>query len=250
VNIGVILREAPDPVEGLIIEQGALVLEEASLMLNELDEHALEEAAELGSDSGLAVCVLVLEGTDPLVLHQALARGATRAVSVAGGQPNASSRQLAPIFAQAVKELELGLVLIGMQDPGDLLGPLGPFLAAELGWPHVGGVVGVDLEADKTRLGVLAEFGGGRRIRYSVKAPAVLGIQSARRPPMYISGGRLRKAAQSAVIETFSADSAGSSPSVTSLELRHKPSSVRARFLDGTIESQVAQLVSILSADD
>src|SRR5437868_3124544 len=96
-----------------------------------------------------------------------------------------------------VEELELN------DDGTDVDGQLPPLVAAMLGWPHVGVVIGV--EGKDNTVQVSQEFGGGKATRLEVKVPAVIGVQAARQPPRYASITRIRQAQQAGGVEEVSA---------------------------------------------
>ncbi len=199
-NIVVILRLVPDPLEELPLVDGALDHENVALHLNEFDDHALEEAVLVKEESDATVIALSLEAHGKRILQTALARGADRAVSLVGDYyETLSSRAMAPVYAEALRQLRADLVLTGVQTPADIFGQLVPCLAVALDRPQVNGVTSVQCVGD--RLHVVQEYGGGRSATLSLSPQAVLGIQASRQPPRYVSGSRLRQASQTAEIE-------------------------------------------------
>ncbi len=91
-------------------------------------------------------------------------------------------------------------MLPGSQAIDDLEGELAPFLAAALNLPYVGVVCGVTSADGKAN--VMKEFAGGLRAEFEVTLPAVLGIQSAEKPPRYVPVAKVRAVMKSAKIET------------------------------------------------
>lgn len=244
-NIVVILQTVPDSAEELPLLDGALDWDEAPLRLNEFDDHALEEAVLAKEEAGATVIALALENAGDRVLQTAIARGADRAVKLVNEVPlDASVRMIAPLMAEAVRKLEADLVVTGVQTPGDIFGQLAPFTAAELGWPSLGGAVGVDCTADTPV--VTQEFGGGRAAMVSVALPAVVGVQAARRPPRYVSGSKLRQAVQSASIEKLevAAELADEPGKVVALRPPHKTTTIS--FLDDDPDAAADQVMEIL----
>ena len=86
-NIIVPVKLVPDLVEELSIDENGTALDMTwvSLILNEFDDHALEEALQLKDelDANITVIALDSDETDK-VLFTALAKGADRAIKLIG----------------------------------------------------------------------------------------------------------------------------------------------------------------------
>jgi electron transfer flavoprotein beta subunit len=222
VKVVVILRNAPDPLEELPLAEGGLDWDEVAYALDIFDDCALEEAALLKEETGAEVIALGLAKDGVRLLQTAIARGADRAVRVeADVEDGVSSRSLAPVLAEAMRNLGADLVVTGVQAPGDLAGQLVPFLGAELGWPEVNGVLAI--EADGNRARVRNDQGAGRVVVLSVALPAVLGVQTSRRPPSYVSGTKLRKAIEAGAISTLKIDAVPAKDAVEIVEFIRPP---------------------------
>lgn len=202
-NILVILRNVADSLEELPLLDGFLDLEEAAVKLNEFDDCALEEAILLKEETGATVIAAAMEAAGDRVLQTAAARGADRVVKIAGDYPEgASSWSMAPVYAEVAKVVAADLVLTGVQCPDDVFGQLAPLLGTRANWPHSSGVTAVKA-ATAGKVDVIQEYEGGRSATLTLSLPAVVGVQSSRQPPRYVSGSRLRQAVQSTSIETL-----------------------------------------------
>ena len=194
-HIAVVLKQVPDLVEELEVDASGTDIDRTwvKLKLNEFDDHALEQAVLLKESSGALVTALALdaEGIDQ-VLYAAVARGADKALKVEAGEAPLSSRQGAAVLAPTIKGIAPDLVLTGVQAADDLFGQTAPFLATELGWPHVSVVSGIEPAASSVK--VRQEYAGGRTAALEVDLPAVIGIQAAPQPPRYVPVARLRQA--------------------------------------------------------
>src|SRR4030067_1763329 len=86
-NIIVPVKLVPDLVEELTIDGGGVVLDTSwlRLILNEFDDHAIEQAILLKERSGGQVTVVApdVEGIDD-VLYTAVAKGADRLIKLVG----------------------------------------------------------------------------------------------------------------------------------------------------------------------
>jgi len=247
-KIAVPLSMVPDLVEELKVDEtnAALDLKWARLILNEFDDHALEQAILLKERGGGEVTVLIpeLEGSDD-ILFTAAAKGSDRLISIKGAaEGNLNSHALAKAFGEVIQEIQPDLVLTGVQAHSDMDGQVGPLLAEHLGYSYVGYVAGVQKEDG--RVMVRKEYPGGLIGRIEVALPAVLGIQTADQPRRYVAFSKVRQAMQSASIEGRDS-SAWNSPSGISVTRMYQPEvSERATMLKGTTDEIASKFIQIL----
>jgi electron transfer flavoprotein beta subunit len=252
-NLYVLLKMVPDTVEELNVSADGKSLDSEFLRfkLNDPDEHALEQALILKEKHGGKVTVVALDAPEvDDVLFTALAKGADRAVKIPVNQAGlgtvAAAKVLTDFFASAAGQITPDtLVLPGSQAIDDLEGELAPFLAAALNLPYVGVVCGVT--AANAQVTVIKEFAGGLRAEFEVALPAVLGIQSAEKPPRYVPVAKVRAAMKSAKIETVDL-----SPPDRLIQLEiertYKPEAAgRAQILEGATEEIADKLVDVLA---
>jgi electron transfer flavoprotein beta subunit len=248
-HIAVVLRIVPDLAEELdIAESGHEIDREwVGLKLNEFDDHALEEAVLIKEQTNAKVTVIALAGDGAeRQLQTAVARGADEAVLVGHDLgPVVSSRTAAAFLKPVIEQLGVDVVLTGVQTPEDVFGQLAPFLAGSLGWPVLNAVNGI--VAGSGRLTVAQEYSGGYAARFDAVTPVVLGIQTASKPPRYVSGSKLRQAS-STTINKIEAALPGDaiSQSVQQLKVPERASS--AEMLEGSAEQVAEKLVELLAA--
>ncbi len=202
-NIVVLAKLVPDLVEEISIDASgaALDLTFARWIINELDDHAIEQAILLKERGGGTVTVIApdLDGADD-VLFTAAAKGADKLIKLTGGDfITANNHALARAVAGLVKDSQTDLVLTGVQAHNDLDGSVGPMLAETLGLPYVGYVSGVTINDSKAV--IRKEYPGGLLAEMDVTLPAVLGIQAAEQPPRYVAVSKVRQAMKSSSIE-------------------------------------------------
>ncbi len=202
-NIIALFKLVPDLVEELEIDDSgtALDMEWLRLIINEFDDHAVEEAILLKERSEATVTVIAPdnEGVDD-VLYTAAARGADRLIQLMGDfEDGVNNHALARAVAVTIKGIQTDLILTGVQAHDDLDGSLGPLLAEYLNMPYIGYVSGVEL-SDGIAV-VKKEYPGGLIGEMEVKLPAVLGIQAAEEPPRYVAVSKVRMAMKTASIE-------------------------------------------------
>ena len=250
-NIVVVVRQVPDLIEPLeIVPSGdALDLDTASFILNESDDHALEQALLLKEAGGGSVTVVALDfGDVDNTLYTAAAKGADRIVKIAcDGDAPPAARDSAAVYAEAIKPLEAELVLVGVQAHDELDGGLSPFLAAALELPYVGVIRGVKAGDAPGTVAACKEFPGAVMARMSVKLPAVLGILGADQPPRYVPVSRIRGAMKTAQFDESAATLAAGELLLSVSRLYPPAPATRAEMLSGSEEEIAGKIAEILA---
>src|SRR4030065_984343 len=131
-NIIVPVKLVPDLVEELTIDASGTALDTAWLrmIINEFDDHAIEQAILIKERTGAHVTVLStnVEGVDDL-LFTAAAKGADRLIKLNGDfEGGVNNHALAGAITDIAKGLQPDLVLTGVQAHNDLDGQIGPLL--------------------------------------------------------------------------------------------------------------------------
>jgi electron transfer flavoprotein beta subunit len=250
-KIAVVVRQVPDLIEPLEIDASgkALDLGAASFILNESDDHALEQALLLKEASGGTVVVVALDfGDVDGTLYAAAAKGADRIVKIPlGDAVPPSPAAAASVYAVAIKALQPDLVLVGVQAHDELCGSLSAFLAAALGLPYVGVIRGAKAGPEPGTVTAYKEFPGAVKARMQVKLPAVLGILGADQPPRYVPVSRIRAAMKSTQFDEVVAASPGREPPVSVCRLYPPASGTHAQMLPGSETEVAARIVEILA---
>lgn len=251
-NIVVPVKLVPDLVEELEIDESGAALDMTfmSLILNELDEHAIEQAILLKERGGGQVTVIVpdSEGADD-VLYTAAAKGADRLVKIIGDvEDGMNNHALARVYGAVIKGLQPDLVLTGVQAHDDLDGPVGPLLAEHLGMPYVGYVSGVTVTGSTCT--VRKEYPGGLLAEMEVTLPAVLGIQAAEEPPRYVAISKIRQTMKTSTIEQQAAAVWDVSGGAVVDRMFQPESGERATMIEGNEDEIAARLVDILKELD
>lgn len=202
-NIAALVKLVPDLVEELEIDESGTALDTTwlRLIINELDDHAIEQAILLKERIGAKVTILApdAEGVDD-ILYTAAAKGVDRLIKILGDfESGVNNHALARAFTPILSELQPDLILTGVQAHDDLDGSLGPLLAAYLEMPYIGYVASVEISDDK--VSTRKEYPGGVSAEMDVPLPAVLGIQVSEEPPRYVAVSKVRQAMKTASIE-------------------------------------------------
>ena len=247
-RIVVPIKQTPDLVEELELNSDETDVDREFLkfVLSEWDDQAMEEALLVKEAGGGEVVVVGFGDPDvELSLATALAKGADRAVNLTGlGEGWIDSHTRAAALASWLAGQEVDLVMAGVQAVDDLDGQLPPLLAATLGWPHVGVVIGV--EGKDATIVVNQEFGGGKSTRLEVKLPAVIGVQAARQPPRYASISRIRQAQQAGGIEAVEVGNPGADGGITIRRLFAPEKTGHAEMLTGSPEEVADRILDLI----
>ncbi len=246
-DIVVLAKLVPDLVEEITIDANgtALDLSFARLIINELDDHAIEEAILLKERGGGKVTIISTDadGADD-VLFTGAAKGADRLIKIKGTfEGDVNNHALARAFGSVVSDLKPDLVLTGVQAHNDLDGALGPLVAELLEMPYIGYISAVSLAAGKAS--VKKEYPGGLIAEMEIKLPAVLGIQVAEQPPRYVAVSKVRQAMKTSSIEEQDASNldAGGGPTVG--RMFQPEASSHATMITGSADEVSDQLVGV-----
>jgi electron transfer flavoprotein beta subunit len=249
-NITVVLRQVPDLIEPLEIAASAteLDLSAASFVLNESDDHALEQALLLKEAGGGTVTVVAMDfGDVDNTLFTAAAKGVDRIIKITADLDGpAPLPAAAAMYAQAIKPLQADLVLVGVQAHDELAGVLPPLLAQALGLPYVGVIRGVKA-AGAGAATIWKEFPGAVMARMNVKLPALLGILGAEQPPRYVPVSRIRAAMKSTQFEEQAATAPGGESALAVRKLYPPASGAHAEMLSGSEAEVAARIAAILA---
>ncbi len=249
-NVLVTVRLVPDLVEPLVVspQEDNLDWEETSLVLNESDDHALEEALLLKEKHRARITVTAFDfGEIDQVLYMAAAKGVDRIIKISWPHrepPN--SLEIVETLARLVPALGIDLVLMGCQSPTEFLGMAAPQLAATLGWSYVGVVRGVEGSGRSEAWRAFKEYPGAILAETEVRLPAVVGILTASQPPRYVPVSRIRAAAQQVQFETIEGPDELKEPPAAIRRVYLTPVTAHATMLRGSEEEVARQLVEIL----
>ena len=250
-KIAVVMRQVPDLIEPLVVAGSgtALDLSGATFIVNETDDHALEQALLLKEAGGGSVSVVALDfGEVDNTLYAAAAKGADQIIKIPWGQELPPSPQVAAaMYAEAIRTVQPDLVLVGVQAHDELAGVVAPLLAAALGLPYVGVIRGVKAETAATCVHACKEFPGAVMSRMKVKLPAVLGILGADQPPRYVPVSRIRAAMKSAQFEEPDVAAPAAEPLATVTRLCPPAVGQRATMLAGSETEVAGRIVDLLA---
>lgn len=247
-NIVVLIRLVPDLVEEIEVDASGKTLDTTwmRLIINEPDEHAIEQAILIKERSGGEVTVIgpATEDLDN-VLFTAGAKGADRLIKLTGEYSiQVNNHALARAFAASIQALQPDLVLTGVQAHTDLDGVLGPLVAEAMGIPYVGYISGASISDGKCTLH--KEYPGGLIAEMEVTLPAVLGIQAAESPPRYVAISKVRQAMKTQTIEEQPLPDLDSSGGPTIERMFQPEVGERATMIEGDVDQIADKLVDLI----
>ena len=245
-KIAVPIKFVPDLVEELSIDASGAALDTSwlRLIINEFDDHAIEQAILLKERSGAEVTVICADGDGvDDILFTAAAKGADKLVKLTGDISGANSHATARLLADLFKEIQPDLILTGVQAHNDLDGSVGPLLAQYLGMPYVGYVSGVT--AADGSVGIRKEYPGGIIAEMDVKLPAVLGIQAAEQPPRYVAYSKINQMSKTMQIEERSVTGLNTNGGAPVSRMFQPEPAQRAEIIDGSPEEVADRMVGI-----
>jgi electron transfer flavoprotein beta subunit len=246
-NIIVPVKLVPDLVEELSIDASGTALDTAWLrmIINEFDDHAIEQAILLKEKTAAYVTVLStnFEGVDDL-LFTAAARGADRIIKLMGDfESGINNHALARGMVDLLRDLKPDLILTGVQAHNDLDGSIGPQLAEYMGMPFIGYVSGATVSGDTVI--VRKEYPGGLIGEMQASIPAVLGIQAAEQPPRYVAISKVRQMMKTMTIEEIDLAKVETTGAPIVNRMFQPEAANRATMLSENADEAASQLVTI-----
>lgn len=246
-NIVVLAKLVPDLVEELEIDESGTALDMTwlRLIINELDDHAIEEAILLKERTGANVTVLApdFEGVDD-ILFTAAAKGADRLIKIIGDyEAGINNHALARVLLPVMEDLHPDLILAGVEANEDMDGSVGPLVAGYLDLPYIGYVASIEL-GDMTAIAT-KEYPGGLCAEIEVNLPAVLGIQVAEEPPRYVAVSKVRQAMKTAEIEELEAGDFDLTGGPTITRMYQPEVGEGATIIEGSLDDIADNLIGI-----
>tara|TARA_B100000575_G_scaffold4627_1_gene3460 strand:- start:2243 stop:3004 length:762 start_codon:yes stop_codon:yes gene_type:complete len=177
-NIAVLIKIVPDTESKLEVNDGALNDLNFKYMVNPYDEFAVEQAVQFKEAEGGKVTLLSLFSEDKSIdtdLRKMLAIGADEIVVLRqqgyrGDKPLANAKAL----SDAIKQLDVDLVLCGIQGIDYYQAATGTMVAQMLGMPNISGVT--SLEYNSGTLKAKRQIEGGLQT-VETSTPAVITCQ-------------------------------------------------------------------------
>jgi electron transfer flavoprotein beta subunit len=188
VNIVVLVKQVPDTWAERKLQDSDKTLDRASVdvVMNEIDEYAVEEALKLKEASGGEVTILTM-GPDRAVetIRKALSMGADKAVHLSDpALAGSDAVQTSYALAKVLETLEYDLVITGSEATDSRMAIMPALLAERTGRPQLSGARKVTAESGTVRIERQTENG------YDVveaSTPAIVSVVEKINEPRYPS---------------------------------------------------------------
>ncbi len=249
-NIFVIMKRTFDTEERIAVNNGAINEDGAEFIINPYDEYAIEEAIQLRDKNGGEVSVITIGGEESeKELRTALAMGCDKAVLInteddlEDGDQYTTSR----ILAEYLKEQEVDIILGGNVAIDGGSGQVGPRLAELLNIAYVTTITKLDIEGSKAI--VVRDVEGDTEV-IETTLPLLVTAQQGLNEPRYPSLPGIMKAKKKPLdeLEIDDLDLAEDDvqPKTKTIEIYLPPKKEAGKVLEGDLEVQVKELVSLL----
>jgi electron transfer flavoprotein beta subunit len=208
-NIVVLVKQVPDTWAERKLNDGDKTLDRASVdvVMNEIDEYAVEEALRIKEAQGGEVTILTM-GPERAVetIRKALSMGADKAVHLTDEALKGSDAvQTSYALSEVLKTLEYDLVIVGSEATDSRMAIMGALLSERLGQPQLTGARKVTAEGGTVKIERQTDDG------YAVveaATPAIISVVEKINEPRYPSFKGIM-AAKSKPLSTLSVGDAG-----------------------------------------
>lgn len=193
-NIVVCVKQAFDTEARITVNaEGKIDPSGVTLVINPLDEYAIEEGLRLKEIFGGEVTILTLGGDQAqTAIRTALAMGADQAIHIndpALGEGDELT--VAEILSQALKTIPFDVLLAGVMDTDNGSAQVAVRIAEELGVPSISSVAKLEVRGDRAEVSRVID--GGHEI-LEVALPAVFTVVQGINQPRYPSVPGIMKA--------------------------------------------------------
>ncbi|WLD92293.1 electron transfer flavoprotein subunit beta/FixA family protein [Alkalihalobacillus sp. AL-G] len=251
-NIYVILKRTFDTEEKIAIENGKISEDGVEFIINPYDEYAVEEAIKLRDEHGGEVTVVTVgEEESDKQLRTALAMGADKAVLIDDEDvEDADQYSTAKMLAAYFDDKEVDIILGGNVAIDGASGQVGPRLAELLDIPHVTTIT--KLEVSGSTVTIERDVEGDLEI-IETSLPVLVTAQQGLNEPRYPSLPGIMKAKKKPLdeleLDDLDLDEDDVEGKTRTLEIFLPPEKQAGKVLEGEIDDQVKELVSLLRSE-
>ncbi|MUK86932.1 electron transfer flavoprotein subunit beta [Ornithinibacillus sp. L9] len=249
-NIYVLLKKTFDTEEKIAVTDGRIEDEGVEFIINPYDEYAVEEAIKQRDEHGGEVTVVTIGDEDSeKQLRTALAMGADKAVLINTEEDLEDGDQFttAKILEAFFEDKEVDLILAGNVAIDEASGQVGPRLAERLGIPYVTTITNLEIDGDTVKIDKDVE-GDVEKVETSL--PVLVTCQQGLNEPRYPSLPGIMKAKKKPLeeleIDDLDLDEDELEPKTKTVDIFLPPEKEAGRVLEGEINEQVQELVSLL----
>ncbi|MED3645699.1 electron transfer flavoprotein subunit beta/FixA family protein [Halalkalibacterium halodurans] len=251
-NIYVLMKRTFDTEEKISISSGQIDDSGAEFIINPYDEYAIEEAIVLRDKHGGEVTVVTVgEEEAEKELRTALAMGADKAVLIDSEELDELDQYTtATLLAAYLKDQEFDIILGGNVAVDGGSGQVAPRVAELLGIPQVTTITSLDIEDGKATIVRDVE---GDEETVAASLPLLVTAQQGLNEPRYPSLPGIMKAKKKPLetldLDDLDLEEEDVEAKTTTLDVFLPPEKGAGKVLEGEVEAQVKELVSLLKSE-
>ncbi|MEC3882833.1 electron transfer flavoprotein subunit beta/FixA family protein [Halobacillus sp. HZG1] len=252
-NIYVLLKRTFDTEEKISVSNGVIADDGAEYIINPYDEYAVEEAINLRDEHGGEVTVVTIgEEEAEKQLRTALAMGADKAVLINTEDDLEEGDQFTTvkILEAFFEDKEVDIILGGNVAIDEASGQVGPRLAERLDMACVTTIT--DIKVDGTTVNIERDVEGDVE-RVETTLPVLVTCQQGLNEPRYPSLPGIMKAKKKPLeeleIDDLDLDEDDVEPKTKTTEIFLPPEKEAGKVLEGEVDDQVKELVSLLKTE-
>lgn len=252
-NIFVIMKRTFDTEEKIVIENGHIAEEGAEFIINPYDEYAIEEAIQLRDEHGGEITVVTVGSEESeKELRTALAMGCDKAVliNVEDDLEDGDQFSTAKILYEYLKDQDVDLILGGNVAIDGGSGQVGPRLAELLNIPYVTTITKIEIDGENVKL--VRDVEGDSEV-IETTLPLLVTAQQGLNEPRYPSLPGIMKAKKKPLeeleLDDLDLDEDDVQPKTKTLEIYLPPKKEAGKVLQGDLQDQVKELVSLLRTE-
>ncbi|SET43676.1 electron transfer flavoprotein beta subunit [Oceanobacillus limi] len=249
-NIYVLLKKTFDTEEKIVVSNGQIEDDGAEFIINPYDEYAVEEAIKQRDEHGGEVTVITIgDEESEKQLRTALAMGADKAVLINTEEDLEEGDQFTTvkILEAFFEDKEVDLILAGNVAIDEASGQVGPRLAERLDIPYVTTITSLEIDGDTVKIDKDVE---GDVEKVETTLPVLVTCQQGLNEPRYPSLPGIMKAKKKPLeeleIDDLDLDEDELEPKTETVDIFLPPEKEAGRVLEGEIDDQVKELVSLL----
>lgn len=252
-NIYVIMKRTFDTEEKIAVQNGKIVEDGAEFIINPYDEYAVEEAIQIRDANGGEVSVVTVGGEDAeKELRTALAMGADKAylINTEDDLEDGDQFSTAKILAKFFEDKEYDLILGGNVAIDGGSGQVGPRLAESLDIPYITTITKIEVDGGTAK--VERDVEGDTEV-IEASLPLLVTAQQGLNEPRYPSLPGIMKAKKKPLeeleLDDIDLDEDDVEPKTKTIEIFLPPEKEAGKVLEGELEDQVKELVSLLHTE-
>ncbi|MDQ0858159.1 electron transfer flavoprotein subunit beta/FixA family protein [Bacillus sp. V2I10] len=249
-NIYVIMKKTFDTEEKITLQNGKINEDGAEFIINPYDEYAIEEAIQIRDANSGEVTVVTIGGEESeKELRTALAMGCDKAVLINTEDDLEDGDQFttSKILAEYFKDKDADLIIGGNVAIDGGSGQVGPRLAELLNIPYVTTITKLEIDGNKAT--VVRDVEGDSEV-IETTLPLLVTAQQGLNEPRYPSLPGIMKAKKKPLeeleLDDLDLEEDDVEPKTKTIEIYMPPKKEAGKVLQGDLDAQVKELVSLL----